>query len=96
MEGGIMDKVAPSKLTLAQEDEEKKEEKVEETSTSSSSGSGAESGTTDTSNVEGIRVPLSGLSMPSDNNLKQVKYDSFGNPVLEFGNNVKSDLDFNN
>jgi hypothetical protein len=47
-----MDKVAPSKLTLAQQDEEKKEEsgeeKAEESTTSTPT---VESGSTDTSNV---------------------------------------------
>ena len=50
-----MDKVAPSKLTLAQQDEEKKEEsgeeKAEESTTSTPT---VESGSTDTSNVEGV------------------------------------------
>lgn len=69
MGGGIMDKVAPSKLTLAQEDEGKKEEKVEETTTTSSSSSTptAESGSTDTSNVEGVRAPLTGFQTAGDN-----------------------------
>lgn len=96
MQGGIMEKVAPSKLTLAQEDEEKKEEKVEESTTSSStpaaessSTPAAESGSTDTSNVEGVRSALTGFQAVGDNQ-KQIQYDNFGQPVLDFGNRVNS------
>jgi hypothetical protein len=88
IQGGIMDKVTPSKLTLAQEDEEKKEEKVEE-STTSSSNPNPESGTTDTSNVESVRSALTGFQAIPDNQ-KQLQYDNFGQPVLDFGNRVKS------
>jgi hypothetical protein len=83
-----MDKVAPSKLTLAQQDEEKKEEsgdeKAKESTTSSTPA--AESGSTDTSNVEGVRSALTGMQAANDNNQKQLQYDNYGQPVLDFGN----------
>ena len=66
-----MNKVAPSKLTLAQQDEEKKEESGEEKAEESTiSTPTVESGSTDTSNVESVRSPLTGIQAAFDNNQK--------------------------
>jgi hypothetical protein len=92
-----MNKVAPSKLTLAQQDEEKKEESGEEKAEESTiSTPTVESGSTDTSNVESVRSPLTGIQAAFDNNQKQLQYDNFGKPVLDFGNRVTSGQDLNN
>lgn len=93
-----MDKVAPSKLALAQQDGDKPEgsedEKAKESETSSTPT--AESGSTDTKDVEGVRSALTGILAAPDNNQKQLQYDNFGNPVLDFGNRVNSGQDLNN
>jgi hypothetical protein len=92
-----MDKVAPSKLTLAQEDEEKKEESGDEKAIESTTSTpAAESGSTDTSNVESVRSGLTGIQPAFDNNQKQLQFDNFGQPRLDFGNQVTSGQDLNN
>jgi hypothetical protein len=81
-----MDKVAPSKLTLAQQDEEKKEESGDEKAKESTTSTpAAESGSTDTSNVESVRSGLTGIQPAFDNNQKQLQFDfaQSGNRLLE-------------
>ena len=89
-----MDKVAPSKLTLAQEDEEKKDgsgdEQVKEDTTSSTPV--AESGSTDTTDVENARSALTGIQAARENNQKELQYDTNGQARLDFGNRVNSGL----
>lgn len=95
---GIMDKVTPSKLTLAEEGEnvEEVKETVTESGVSEPATSTTESpvetpaaGSTETKDVEGVRPALTG-----DYNPPQVNYDRNG-PVLDYGNRVNSDNDLN-